>query len=80
MKKLTNVPQKRPPIERMKYIAKLLRAGKKFTAATVARRLELNQKTIVRDIDFMRDRLHWDFAWDSATQTYRLLSAPKPQL
>lgn len=47
----------RAPIERMAYIARLLRDRAVFTAPMVAAKFELDRKTIDRDIAFMRDRL-----------------------
>lgn len=52
-----------PPIERMAYLARLLRDGQKFNASTVAQELEVDSRTIHRDIDFMRDRLGYTIEW-----------------
>ena len=78
--KKASVETTRPPIERMKYIAGLLRAGKAFNVSMVARRFEADPKTIDRDLVFMRDRLGWEFEFDRRSKSYKLRSAPKPVL
>jgi hypothetical protein len=70
----------RPAIERLKYVATLLRTGKPFTARTVAERFEMERRTVVRDLEFLRDRLGWDFDFDWAANTYKLRAAPEPML
>jgi len=70
----------RPPIQRMAIIAKYLREGKPFTAAAIASRFEIDARTLRRDIEFMRDRLCYDFCWDPRACTYVLLSAPEAVL
>ncbi|MBN8246224.1 MAG: hypothetical protein J0L84_02130 [Verrucomicrobia bacterium] len=70
----------RPPLERLAFIARRLRAGKGVNATIVAARFEVSSKTAARDITFLGDRLRYDFAWDNRRNTYRLLSAPAPVL
>jgi proteasome accessory factor B len=47
----------RPPLDRMRHIARLIMQGKTFTCVKLADELEISRKTVERDIDFMRDRL-----------------------
>lgn len=70
----------RPAIERMQRLANLLRHNLQFTAGEMARELETSRKTIVRDLDFMRDRLGWEFAYDHKAGKYRCTKAPTPTL
>lgn len=51
----------RPPIERMAFISGKLRRREPFNAATVAEHFEVTTKTIHRDIEFMKDRLGFEF-------------------
>lgn len=53
----------KPPVERMAYIAKLLRNGTPFKLGQVAQHFEVAYKTIHRDVDFMRDRLGYEMIW-----------------
>ena len=48
----------RPPLARFQEIARLLSTGKHYSASLIASLLETSKKTIDRDLDFMRDRLH----------------------
>jgi hypothetical protein len=77
---MSRIAYTRPPIERMQRIARMLRTGQRFTARTVAQTFEVNHKTAVRDIEFLRDRLGYDFEYDKSSATYRLNSAPEPAL
>ena len=70
----------RPPIERFIWIAKMLRQGYRLTATTIAVRFETTVKTAYRDIEFLRNRLGYEITWDGHADTYRLESAPSPQL
>lgn len=70
----------RPAIERMHCVAALLRGGRTFTQCEVARHFESSRKTVQRDMEFMRDRLGYEFAWDGSARTYRLITAPAPKL
>lgn len=70
----------RPTLERFRHIAKLLRAGTSFNATSVAKHFELATKTISRDLTFMRDRMGWDFEFDTVANSYKLKSAPKAYL
>ncbi|HEY4952539.1 MAG TPA: WYL domain-containing protein [Verrucomicrobiae bacterium] len=61
----------RPPLERMLRIHQLLQSGKLPNASTLAREIEVATKTIHRDIEFMRDRLHLPVEFDSSKNGYR---------
>lgn len=60
----------RHPIYRMSYIRRRLLRGEPFTAATMARELETNPKTIYRDIDFMREFLNYDISYNAALRSF----------
>lgn len=61
------VIKSRPPIERMAYIARLLRDKADFTSPTVAAHFEMERKAIDRDIEFMRDRLGFTIEYRGGT-------------
>ena len=48
----------RPPLERFQVIARTLSNSERISVRSLARRLEVNPKTIKRDLEFMRDRLN----------------------
>ena len=52
------MPLSRPPLERMMKIHAALQAGRFPKASDLAGEMEVNPKTILRDIEFMRDRLN----------------------
>ncbi|QYM80251.1 hypothetical protein K0B96_06455 [Horticoccus luteus] len=76
----TATPNQRPAIERMMHIADLLRRGVLFNSTRLTQRFEVARKTVVRDMEFMRDRLRYDFEFDRSANTYRLRNAPPPTL
>ncbi len=47
----------RPSIERLFLILQMLEGGRVVPAGTLAVELDVSQKTIFRDMDFLRDRL-----------------------
>jgi len=51
-------PMTRPPLERMQRIFRVIKEGGHPSRITLAKEIEVTTKTIQRDIDFMRDRLH----------------------
>lgn len=61
----------RPPLERMLRIHEALRRGAMVNCTTLARDLEVNRKTVIRDIAFMRDRLDLPIEFDPRIQAYR---------
>lgn len=65
-------------IERVRTLALLLRQGRAFTAGEVAERFETSRRTIVRDLEFMRDRLGYEYEFDASRNRYFLRHAPPP--
>ncbi|HTB83056.1 MAG TPA: WYL domain-containing protein [Candidatus Sulfotelmatobacter sp.] len=61
----------RPPLERMLHIHQALAAEKLPNATSLARELEVNAKTIHRDLEFMRDRLGLPLVFDYEHNGYR---------
>lgn len=61
----------RPPLERMLQIHERLRAGKPVNCTRLTRDLEVCRKTIIRDIEFMRDRLKLPIVYDEIEYSYR---------
>lgn len=53
-----------PPLERMVLAWELIRTGKLPTCSTIAARLQVDPKTVLRDLVFMRDRLGFAFEFD----------------
>lgn len=78
----------RPPIARMAFIRKALvdrrlgRCSEPVTTDALATKLEVTRKTVLRDLDFMRDRLGYEIEWTMKPQesTWRLTRLPKPIL
>jgi len=60
----------RPPLERMLRIHQLLQAGNYPNASSIATEIEVNSKTIHRDLEFMRDRLNLPIAFDAGRNGY----------
>jgi predicted DNA-binding transcriptional regulator YafY len=63
-------PGIRPLMRRMKVIDQALRARKWSTDKTPARDLEVDPRTIRRDLEFMRDEHHAPIAFDRARRSY----------
>lgn len=61
----------RPPLARMLRIHDQLRAGALPTCASIARELGVSQKTVQRDVDFMRDQLGLPIEYDAPRHGYR---------
>lgn len=61
---ISAIPHARPPIERMLRIHQALQAGNYPNAAKLAREIEVSDKTIYRDLEFMRDRLDLPLNFD----------------
>jgi predicted DNA-binding transcriptional regulator YafY len=59
----------RPPLARFRAIAALLAGGRHLTARSIAERLEVSHKTVMRDLEFMRDRLNLPIATDGCPYT-----------
>ncbi len=64
-------PQSRPPLERMLRIHQLIQAAGFPNATALARELEVNTKTIHRDLEFMRDRLNLPVEFDRRRNGFR---------
>lgn len=47
-------------IQRMMRIASKIRTGRRFTMRGLAKEFEVSEKTIQRDVEFMRDRLGYE--------------------
>ena len=58
----------RPPIRRFATIDNLIRAGKYPNARILSERMEVSQRTILRDIEYMRDQLGAPIEYDSTTR------------
>ena len=54
----------RPPLERITIIHSRIRGGKHPNCRQLAEQLDVSQKTIMRDIEFMRDRLRLPIEYD----------------
>jgi len=65
------MPNTRPPLERMMRIHALIAAGKHPNATTMARELEVTTKTIQRDLEFMRDRMNLPLEYVASANGYR---------
>lgn len=75
-----NVGEDRAPIERMVRIARLLRAGLPFNLRELAREMEIHERTLHRDLAFMRDRLGYEVEYDAPRWKYVLVKGPTPVL
>ena len=60
----------RPPLERMLRIHQAIQSGRHPNATTLARELEVSAKSIVRDLQFMRDRLDLPIEYDDRRWGY----------
>jgi hypothetical protein len=60
----------RAPIERMTKMYALIRLRKPCTAFDFAQRFEVSHKTIMRDLEFMRDRLGLPLVYDPENRTW----------
>jgi proteasome accessory factor B len=63
-------PMTRPPLERMQRIFRIIKEGGHPSRITLAKEIEVTTKTIQRDIDFMRDRLHLPIAHNREKNGY----------
>lgn len=63
-------PMTRPPLERMQRIFRVIKEGGHPSRITLAKEIEVTTKTIQRDIDFMRDRLHLPIAHNREKNGY----------
>lgn len=56
---------------RLFHLHEKLSAGKRFTVATLARELEISERTIKRDIERLRDFHSAPIVWEPSARTYR---------
>jgi predicted DNA-binding transcriptional regulator YafY len=73
-----NPPKKqmtRPPLERMQRIFRIVKEGKCPSRLALAQEIEVTTKTIQRDIDFMRERLHLPIAHNRQKNGYEFTAA-----
>ncbi len=63
-------PATRPPLERMLQIHQAIQSGRYPNATTLAARLEVSRKSIIRDLEFMRDRLGLPIEYDARRWGY----------
>lgn len=64
------LPLSRPPLARMQFIWAAIRMGKFVNASKLARLLEVSTKCIHRDLEFMRDRLGFQFVYSGSCFSY----------
>lgn len=72
-----HLPNCRPAIERMAYIAEMLRTRQPFNCTTIAEHFEVSTKTIMRDMEFIQYRLDFDIEYVGREHTFRLVKAPE---
>ena len=64
---------RRPALARMKRILDLLQAGNYPNCSTIAKDLRISAKTVLRDIDLMRDFLDLPIDYDSKRHGFYLM-------
>ena len=60
----------RPPLARMLQVHERLQSGQRTNCRTLADSLEVSKRTILRDIDFMRDQLGLPIEYDHAAHGF----------
>lgn len=60
----------RTALRRVLFIHERLGNGHQTTAASLARALEVSERTVKRDVEFMRDQLGAPIEWDASAHTY----------
>jgi hypothetical protein len=68
----------RPPLERIMKIDQSLRASDWPNCRTLAEGLEVDPRTVRRDIDFMQNRLKAPIDYDSAPRLFRYAESTGP--
>lgn len=61
----SELPASRPPLERMIQIHQAVQSGDLPSSTQLAEKLEVSIKSIHRDLEFMRDRLHLPLQYDA---------------
>ncbi|MDX2038336.1 MAG: HTH domain-containing protein [Isosphaeraceae bacterium] len=64
-------PTTRPPIQRILILDREIRSGRFPNSRRFIELLEVDRRTILRDLEFMRDRLHAPIEFDRRRQGYR---------
>lgn len=79
----------RPPFERMMRIHDAIHSGKLPNAASLAKELEVSRKSIIRDIEFMRERMsfpieydktHWGYFYSKPVESFPALTVTEGEL
>ena len=70
MKNLSREKHSRPPLDRMRRIHEWINTGKFPNAVRMAQDLEVTKRTVLRDLDFMRDRYGLPIAYDEKRYGY----------
>ena len=70
MKNVLRERYTRPPSDRMRRIHEWIKGGKYPNAVTMGRDLEVVDRTVKRDIEFMRDRYGLPIAYDEERYGY----------
>lgn len=73
-------PGNRPIVERLHFIVKELRSFNRLTCPLVAGHFECSTKSVLRDIEFLRDRMGYEIEWIREEHSYQLLNNPEPVL
>ena len=60
----------RAPLFRMTFIRRKILRSEPFTASSIAAELEVQPKTVHRDINFMRDCLNYDITYYPRLKTF----------
>lgn len=67
----------RSALARVWLVARAIRERReRVTASTLGKELEVNPKTILRDVEFLRDRFQHDIVYDESAFTWRYNSIP----
>lgn len=61
---------------RLNEIAKMMLRSEKVNARTIAEKLEVSDRTVWRDIEFLRDFLRHDIYYEASTHSYRYRTRP----
>lgn len=70
MKVSATSPLSRPPLERMLLLHKLMRDNTYPNCRMLSKKIEVSEKTIQRDIDFMKDRMNLPIEYDQYRYGY----------
>ncbi len=62
---MSNLPSSRPPLARMMRLHEMLQTRRPLSSGNLAQTLEVSGKTILRDLEFMRDQLGLPVEYDA---------------